>query len=132
MQIWWERPLGRRSRRGEGGFSRGFRYRVRMASAARPKKLDEASLAAFLAENPRWSVDPATSMLTRTFSFGSFAEGIAFIVRAGFCAEKLDHHPDLAIAYKQVTVSVTTHDAGGLSSLDLSLAQQLDEVAKPG
>jgi 4a-hydroxytetrahydrobiopterin dehydratase len=115
-----------------GGSGRGSSYTVPMATSARPKKLDQPALAAFLAENPSWKVDETTSMLARSFTFGSYAAGIAFVVRAGFCAEKLDHHPDLAVGSRKVTVSLITHDAGGLTTLDLELAKQLDEVAKPG
>lgn len=100
-----------------------------MAPSPRPQKLDEAAIQAFLSSKPDWTHDTTTATIARTFSFGSYAAGIAFVVRAGFWAEKLDHHPDLVVGYKRVTASMTTHDAGGITALDLELAKKLDEVA---
>jgi 4a-hydroxytetrahydrobiopterin dehydratase len=56
--------------------------------------------------------------LRREFVFGGFADAIAFVVRLGFAAEAADHHPDLHINYKRVTVAYTTHSAGGLTDKD--------------
>jgi 4a-hydroxytetrahydrobiopterin dehydratase len=74
-----------------------------------------------------WSeVDGA---LERTYEFGSFAEAIAFVNRVAALAEAENHHPDIAIAYRQVTLKWTTHSAGGITERDEELAGRSDELA---
>ena len=58
----------------------------------------------------------------------SFADAVALVVRIGFLAEAANHHPDLDVRWRTVKVSLTTHDVGGLSDLDLALAGQIDEM----
>ena len=62
----------------------------------------------------------------KTFACASFPDAIAFVVRIGFFAEKADHHPDLDIRWRNVRVALTTHDAGGLTQLDVDLATAID------
>lgn len=93
-------------------------------STPRPLKLSPDALATFLEARPAWRVEGDT--LVRAYELPSFAAGIAFLVSIGFAAEKLDHHPDLALAYKTVTVTLTTHDANGLTGLDTRLAELVD------
>lgn len=97
---------------------------------ARPQKLDRATLDAFLAAHPAWREQDGA--LVRTYVLPSFAASIGFVVTIGFAAEKLDHHPDLSIAYTKVGVLLVTHDAGGLTALDLTLAQQINALAPSG
>ena len=66
--------------------------------------------------------------LTRTYKFETFLLGIAFVRRIAKRAEKLQHHPDIDIRFDQVTLTNTTHDAGGLTAKDFELAEQCDEV----
>jgi 4a-hydroxytetrahydrobiopterin dehydratase len=66
--------------------------------------------------------------ITRTYKFETFLLGIAFVRRVAKRAEKLQHHPDIDIRFDQVTLSNTTHDAGGLTAKDFGLAEQCDEV----
>ena len=94
---------------------------------ARPQKLERAAVDAFLAAHPAWSEQDGA--LVRTYVMPSFAASIGFVVAIGFAAEKLDHHPDLSIAYSKVSVLLVTHDADGLSELDLTLAKQIDALA---
>lgn len=96
----------------------------------RPQKLDRAEIDAFLAAHPAWG--ERDGALVRTYVLPSFAASIGFVVTIGFAAEKLNHHPDLSIAYNQVGVLLVTHDAGGLTALDLSLAERIDALAPPG
>lgn len=65
---------------------------------------------------PGWELDDET--LRRQFTFQSFPDAIAFVVRLGFDAETADHHPDILIQYKRVTLGFSTHSAGGLTRRD--------------
>lgn len=67
--------------------------------------------------------------LTRTITFPSFPDAVAFATRLGFYAESVDHHPDILISYKKVTVTWTTHDKGGLTSKDEVGAAVTDKLA---
>jgi 4a-hydroxytetrahydrobiopterin dehydratase len=68
--------------------------------------------------------------LSRTFTFATFPDAIAFATRLGFYAESVDHHPDILISYKKVTVTWSTHSAGGVTDKDFAGAEQSDGVAK--
>lgn len=77
---------------------------------------------------PQWQQEQQT--ITRTFEFKNFVEAIAFVDQLVEPAEAAGHHPDLAISYNKVTVSLTTHDAGGLTQMDFDLAQQISELGQ--
>lgn len=66
--------------------------------------------------------------LTTVCQFADFAAAVAFVERLVEPADRLGHHPDLAIAYNRVTISVTTHDVGGLTSLDFALAEEISAL----
>jgi 4a-hydroxytetrahydrobiopterin dehydratase len=66
--------------------------------------------------------------LERTFELGSFAEAIAFVNRIAELAERENHHPDIAVAYRKVTLRWTTHSAGGITERDRELAARSDEL----
>ena len=72
---------------------------------------------------PQWTVEG--KCLTRTFVFADFVNAIEFVNRLVEPAETAGHHPDLAISYNKVSVSLTSHDAGGLTEKDFELAQAL-------
>jgi len=93
--------------------------------------LSEAELKAFLAKHPEWRVEGKE--LTRTYELPSFREAIAFVGRVADAAEREDHHPDINIRYRRVTLRLTTHDAGGLTFRDPKVAALADEAlaAKP-
>jgi 4a-hydroxytetrahydrobiopterin dehydratase len=69
--------------------------------------------------------------LERTFELPSFPEAIAFVGRVAAAAEEANHHPDITIAYKKVTLRWTTHSAGGISDLDYQLAGRTNELVEP-
>lgn len=73
-----------------------------------------------------WTVEGKE--LQRTFKFKDFVQAIAFINKIVEPAEAAGHHPDLAISYNKVNVTLTTHDAGGLTSNDFELAQVISKI----
>ena len=64
--------------------------------------------------------------LVKTFSFDRFADGIAFVDRIAKIADEMNHHPDIDIRYTRVTISLSTHDAGGITDSDLMLAERIE------
>jgi 4a-hydroxytetrahydrobiopterin dehydratase len=70
--------------------------------------------------------------LERTFEFSSFPEAIAFVGRVADLAESENHHPDIAISYKTVTLRWTTHSAGGITDRDRELAARTDQLTDAG
>jgi 4a-hydroxytetrahydrobiopterin dehydratase len=76
---------------------------------------------------PDWSKRRQT--IRRTFKFGDFLKSIDFVNRIAKRAQKLDHHPDIDIRFDQVTLTLTTHDEGGITGKDFTLARQCDEVS---
>jgi 4a-hydroxytetrahydrobiopterin dehydratase len=69
--------------------------------------------------------------LERTFELPSFAEAIAFVNRVAELAEHENHHPDIAVSYKRVTLRWTSHSAGGITDRDYALAERSDALADP-
>ena len=67
-------------------------------------------------------------VLTKTFTFERFADGIAFVDRIARAADSMDHHPDIDIRYTKITLALSTHDAGGITQADLNLAQSIEAV----
>jgi len=68
--------------------------------------------------------------LVKTFTFATFMAGIGFVARVAEAAEKMDHHPDLDIRYTKIAVTLSTHSAGGLTDLDVELAEAMDKIAQ--
>jgi 4a-hydroxytetrahydrobiopterin dehydratase len=66
--------------------------------------------------------------IRKTFRLGSFPAAVAFVTQVGFLAEAAGHHPDIDIRWRNVTLALTTHDAGGLTQNDFDLAAQIDEI----
>ena len=85
-----------------------------------------------LGDLPGWELDGET--LRRQFTFQSFADAVAFSVRVGFAAEAADHHPDILIQFKRVTLAYTTHSARGLTHRDFEGATAATRLAggRPG
>ena len=75
---------------------------------------------------PNWSKRAQT--ILRTFKFEGFLNSIDFVNRIARKAQKINHHPDIDIRFNQVTLTLTTHDEGGITEKDFSLARQCDEV----
>ena len=80
-----------------------------------------------LQDLPGWSIEG--DAVTRQFVFAGFPEAVAFVVRVGFAAEAADHHPDLLVNYKRVTVTYSTHSEGGLTVKDFDGARQATIIA---
>lgn len=74
-----------------------------------------------------WDISDAKAK--KTFVFKNFIEAFGWMTSAAIVAEKLNHHPEWFNVYKTVQVTLTTHDTGGLSDLDLKLAKQMDALA---
>ena len=79
-----------------------------------------------------WREVEGRDALSKSFRFGGFARAFAWMTRIALLAEKLDHHPEWFNVYDRVEVVLTTHDAAGVTELDLQLARAMDEAAGPG
>src|SRR5437667_11645227 len=95
---------------------------------AREKLSGDARKAA-LAKLPGWSEVSGRDAITKKFVFKDFNAAFGFMTRAALIAEKLDHHPEWFNVYKNVEVTLSTHDAGGVTELDVKLAQEMDRIA---
>ena len=90
--------------------------------------LDQAEIDAKLADrHPDWS--GTTEKLSRAIEFADFPTAVEFINQIAPRCEELDHHPDLALRWRWVDIELSTHSAGGVTDLDLTLAEIVDEVA---
>lgn len=78
---------------------------------------------------PGWSEVSGRDAIRRTFTFRDFNEAFGFMSRAALVAEKMDHHPEWSNVYKTVEVVLSTHDAGGLTALDIELAKAMNEIS---
>lgn len=87
-------------------------------------KLEQEHIDEQLANFPDWSL--IGDSMQRTFTFVSFADAIAFVNRVADLAEELQHHPDILIRYRKVTLTLSTHDAGGLTDRDFDFAREID------
>ncbi|SIO51900.1 4a-hydroxytetrahydrobiopterin dehydratase [Rhodovulum sp. ES.010] len=76
-----------------------------------------------------WQMVEGRDAISRRYSFGDFVEAFGFMARAALWAEKLDHHPEWFNVYKTVEVTLSTHDAGGLTMKDVELARRMDALA---
>jgi len=93
----------------------------------RPTALDAAALDAWLASHSAWKREGGA--ITRRYPFADFSSALAFVVRVGCLAEKRDHHPDVVLKWGSAGVTWSTHDAGGITSLDLAAAEATDAIA---
>ncbi len=93
------------------------------------EKLSQEQIDAKLPDFPEWSVTGGA--LQRTFKFENFVEAMAFVNKVAEQAEEDQHHPDILIRYSKVTLTLTTHDAGGLTDKDFDLARDVDRLLTP-
>ena len=77
-----------------------------------------------------WTTVEGRDAITKTYQFEDFIEAFGWMTRVAFWAEKWNHHPEWSNVYKTVEVVLTTHDVGGLSSLDAKLARKMDSLAE--
>ncbi|MGX1307891.1 4a-hydroxytetrahydrobiopterin dehydratase [Amorphus suaedae] len=75
-----------------------------------------------------WSLMNGRDALTKTFTFRNFREAFGFMTQVALYAEKIDHHPEWSNVYKTVTVTLSTHDAGGLTDLDVRMAKEMNKL----
>lgn len=76
-----------------------------------------------------WSLMTDRDALTKTYTFGDFSEAFAFMTRTALAAEKMNHHPEWLNVYNRVAVTLSTHEAGGITALDLALAAAMDKIS---
>jgi 4a-hydroxytetrahydrobiopterin dehydratase len=93
------------------------------------EKLSGEARKSALARLKGWREASGRDAIAKKFVFKDFNEAFGFMSRAALVAEKLDHHPEWSNVYKTVDVTLSTHDAGGLTELDIKLAEAMDELA---
>jgi 4a-hydroxytetrahydrobiopterin dehydratase len=93
---------------------------------ARPTKLDAATVDAWLVAHPGWERE-GDGAIARPYKLPDFAAALAFVVRVGCLAERQDHHPDVVLGFGRARVAWSTHDAGGVTQLDLDAAEATDQ-----
>ena len=93
------------------------------------EKLSASARKSALAKLAGWHEVANRDAITKKFVFKDFSEAFGFMARAALVAEKLDHHPEWFNVYKTVEVTLSTHDAGGLTELDIKLAEAMNALA---
>jgi 4a-hydroxytetrahydrobiopterin dehydratase len=97
---------------------------------AMPAKLVGDARKAALAKLTGWTEVAGRDAIAKKFVFKDFNEAFGFMTRAALVAEKLDHHPEWFNVYKTVEVTLSTHDAGGVTELDIKLAEAMDRLVE--
>ena len=90
------------------------------------QKLSEVEISSAIAQLTDWTV--VDHKLQRNFKFGDFVDAFGFISKVALIADKMGHHPELFNVYNKVKIDLTTHDADGISALDVELAQKIDKL----
>jgi 4a-hydroxytetrahydrobiopterin dehydratase len=93
------------------------------------EKLEGEARKAALAKLAGWLEAAGRDAITKKFVFKDFNEAFGFMTRAALVAEKMDHHPEWFNVYKTVEVTLATHDAGGVTALDIKLAEAMNTIA---
>jgi len=93
-------------------------------------RLEGAARKAALAGLPEWREVDGRDAIARKFVFKDFNQAFGFMTRVALTAEKMDHHPEWFNVYKTVDVTLSTHDAGGVTELDVKLATEMDRLAQ--
>ncbi len=88
--------------------------------------LSHEEVDARLAELSEWS--ETGGAIQRTYQFDDFAKAMEFVNKVAALAEEMDHHPDILVRYNKVSLTLTTHDAGGVTDKDFELARKIDEA----
>ena len=97
-------------------------------AAANPAKLTENELERELSQLPKWKVEG--NKLRREYVFPDFIAAFGFMASAALVAQAMDHHPEWSNVFNKVRVDLTTHDAGGITLLDVKLASSMEELAQ--
>lgn len=90
-------------------------------------RLTSDEIAGFVAAHPGWV--QAGERIERSYSFPDYGASVGFVMRVALLAERRDHHPDIELSWGKVRVAWSTHDAGGLTALDLELAELTDRLS---
>jgi len=93
------------------------------------RKLDDAEREAARTTLPEWQMVVGRDALSRTLKFADFNAAFGFMTRVALAAEKLDHHPEWLNVWNRVEITLSTHDAGGLTQRDVDLAKIIDRMA---
>jgi 4a-hydroxytetrahydrobiopterin dehydratase len=93
-------------------------------------KLSTAAKAAALQSLSGWKAVTGRDAIQKRFVFADFSQAFGWMTRVALVAEKMDHHPEWSNIYKTVDVTLATHDAGGVTSLDMTLAEAMDRLAE--
>jgi 4a-hydroxytetrahydrobiopterin dehydratase len=99
-------------------------------NAVRHPRLSPDEIAAALASLPGWALARDNAAIEKTFKLKDFVEAWGFMSKVALLAEKLDHHPEWSNVYRTVSIVLTTHDSGGLTNLDVTLARGIDAAAR--
>jgi len=91
-------------------------------------ELSDDDRARLLADHPQWTLTREGKAIERTFQFGDFSEAWGFMSRVALIADSHDHHPEWFNVYAKVEITLTTHDAGGLSQRDARMAHAIDAL----
>ena len=94
-------------------------------------KLTSPEIVAAMGKLPGWTKLKRRSAIHRKFQFADFNEAWGFMSRVALAAEKQGHHPEWFNVWNRVEITLSTHDAGGLSARDVKLARAIDEIVKP-
>jgi 4a-hydroxytetrahydrobiopterin dehydratase len=94
-----------------------------------PQKLDDAARTAIPARLPGWRLVEGRDAIARTYSFKDFNAAFGFMTRVALVAERMNHHPEWLNVWNRVEVTLSSHDAGGLTERDLKLAEAMDRIA---
>lgn len=92
-------------------------------------RLTAARRTAALRGLPGWAKVKGRDAISRTFVFASFNEAFGFMARVALASEKADHHPEWTNVYRRVAVTLSTHEAGGVTERDIELARVMNEIA---
>ncbi len=92
------------------------------------EKLPPNERVALASRLPRWAMTPDRDAIHRSFRFADFSEAWGFMARVALLAQAQDHHPEWSNVYSRVEITLTTHDAGGLSARDVALAEAIDRL----
>ena len=88
--------------------------------------LDKDQLNYFIEKNPSWNINDKS--IKKEFKFNNFIDAFGFISKVALLSEKMDHHPNWQNTYNKVTIELTTHDIGGITTNDIKLAEAIDKL----
>ena len=91
-----------------------------------PYRLESRELEELAVKIPGWAIN--SQFIERVFNFDNFIEAFSFMTKVALVCEKYNHHPDWANVYSKVTIKLTTHDLGGITSLDQTIASEINNI----